>query len=57
MSDLELIRDFVNTVDLEDGEDKLDWPYRVLAGSLGVGLVYDLPESMLQVQRHARLPA
>src|SRR3954468_17087120 len=36
----------------EQGEDKFDWPYRVLAGSLGVGLVYDLPESMMQVQRH-----
>ncbi|MFL5342571.1 MAG: hypothetical protein ACJ8F7_20760 [Gemmataceae bacterium] len=31
---------------------KVDWPYRPLAESLGVGLVYDLPESMMQVQRH-----
>jgi hypothetical protein len=29
-----------------------DWPFRVLAGSLSVGLVYDLPEAMVQVQRH-----
>ncbi len=30
---------------------KLDWPYRVLAESLGVGLVYDLPESMMWLQQ------
>jgi hypothetical protein len=39
------------TVGREDGP-KFDWPYRVLAESLGVGLVYDLPESMMQVQQH-----
>ena len=32
---------------------KFDWPYRVLAGSLGAGLVYDQPESMMQVQQHS----
>jgi len=32
---------------------KFDWPFRVLADCLGVGLVYDLPESMVQVQQHA----
>ncbi|HEV3256881.1 MAG TPA: hypothetical protein VG013_08390 [Gemmataceae bacterium] len=31
---------------------EVNWPYRVLADSLGVGLVYDLPESMMQVQQH-----
>jgi hypothetical protein len=31
---------------------ELDWPFRVLGDSLGVGLVYDLPEAMWQAQRH-----
>jgi hypothetical protein len=39
------------TVGREEGP-KFDWPFRVLAESLGAGLVYDLPESMMQVQQH-----
>jgi hypothetical protein len=39
------------TVGREQGA-KFDWPFRVLGGSLGLGLVYDLPESMMQVQQH-----
>lgn len=35
-----------------DGEANFNWPFRVLADSLGVGLVYDLPDSMVQVQQH-----
>src|SRR5260370_9018456 len=35
----------------EDGA-KFNWPFRPLAESLGIGLVYDLPESMLQLQQH-----
>jgi hypothetical protein len=34
-------------------EAKLDWPFRVLADALGAGLVYDLPESMMQIQQHS----
>jgi hypothetical protein len=30
-----------------------NWPYRVVADSLGAGLVYDLRESMVQVQQHS----
>jgi hypothetical protein len=33
------------------GDGETVWPYRVLAGHLGVGVVYDLPESMSQVQQ------
>ncbi len=29
-----------------------NWPYRPLAGHLGVGLVFDLPESIVQIQQH-----
>ena len=29
------------------------WPYRVLAEHLGIGLVYDLPSSMFQIQQHS----
>jgi hypothetical protein len=35
-----------------EGQKPPEWPYRVLAGRLGVGVVYDLRESMLQVQQH-----
>jgi hypothetical protein len=34
------------------GKEKFDWPYRPLGDWLGAGLVYDLPESMMQVQQH-----
>jgi hypothetical protein len=33
-------------------EANFNWPFRVLAESLGIGLVYDLPDSMMQVQQH-----
>jgi hypothetical protein len=29
-----------------------NWPYLPLAGHLGVGLVFDLPESIVQIQQH-----
>src|SRR5262245_55923905 len=29
-----------------------EWPYRVLAEHLAVSLVYDLPESLVQIQQH-----
>jgi hypothetical protein len=29
-----------------------NWPYRPLADHLGVGLVFDLPESIVQIQQH-----
>jgi hypothetical protein len=29
-----------------------NWPYRPLAEHLGVGLVFDLPESIVQIQQH-----
>jgi hypothetical protein len=35
-----------------EGKGETAWPYRVLAGHLGVGLVYDLPESMMQLQEN-----
>lgn len=35
------------------GEKKFNWPYRPLAEVLGIGLVYDLPTSMMQVQQHS----
>lgn len=35
-----------------EGLDPPDWPYRPLAEHLGIGLVYDLPESILQIQEH-----
>jgi hypothetical protein len=35
-----------------EGLGELDCPHRVLAGHLGVGLVYDLPESILLLQQH-----
>jgi Protein of unknown function (DUF1444) len=35
-----------------EGRGELDtWPYRILGGHLGVGIVYDLPESMTQLQQ------
>jgi uncharacterized protein YtpQ (UPF0354 family) len=34
------------------GKDKVDWPYRPLAEHLGIGLIFDLPSSMCQVQQH-----
>ena len=34
------------------GMGPADWPYQPLAGDLGVGLVYDLPESIVQLQQH-----
>jgi hypothetical protein len=39
------------TVGSEHGA-KFDWPFRVLGESLGIGIAYDLPDSMVQVQRH-----
>jgi len=33
------------------GQGETVWPYSVLAGNLGVGVVYDLPDSMMQVQQ------
>jgi hypothetical protein len=36
-----------------DKDTSFHWPYRVLAGSLGVGLVYDLRESMMHVHQHS----
>jgi hypothetical protein len=35
-----------------DGHAEFNWPYRALAESLGIGLIYDLPSSMVQVQQH-----
>jgi hypothetical protein len=34
-----------------EGTGETVWPYRVLAGCLGVGLIYDLPDSMHQIQQ------
>ena len=34
------------------GKTGFDWPYRPLAEFLGIGLVYDLPASMMQLQQH-----
>jgi hypothetical protein len=36
-----------------DKDADFRWPYRVLAGPLAVGLVYDLRESMMHVQQHS----
>jgi hypothetical protein len=33
------------------GMEEADWPYRALAEHLGIGLVYDLPDSMVQLQQ------
>jgi hypothetical protein len=35
-----------------DGAGAMEWPYQPLADHLGVGLVYDRPDSMLQIQKH-----
>jgi hypothetical protein len=35
------------------GKGDFDWPYRPLAEHLGIGLVYDLPASMCQIQQHS----
>ena len=35
-----------------EGAGSMDWPYQPLANYLGVGLVYDRPDSMLQIQKH-----
>ncbi len=35
-----------------DGHTKFNWPYRPLAEALGIGLIYDLPSSMVQLQQH-----
>jgi hypothetical protein len=35
-----------------DLKASMDWPYRPIAGHLGAGLVYDLPESLVQIQQH-----
>lgn len=35
-----------------DGKD-FSWPYRPLGEFLGIGLVYDLPSSMMQIQKHS----
>lgn len=35
-----------------EGATKFHWPYRELAKVLGIGLVYDLPSSMMQLQQH-----
>jgi hypothetical protein len=40
------------TAEAQEEGAAFDWPFRVLADSLGVGLVYDLPEAMWQVQQH-----
>jgi hypothetical protein len=40
------------TVGAEHGA-KFGWPYHVLAECLGAGLIYDLPEAMMQVQQHS----
>jgi hypothetical protein len=43
----------LNQLQLEaQGMGSADWPYRPLAGHLGVGLVYDLPDSIVQLQQH-----
>jgi len=34
------------------GMPALDWPYQVVAEHYGLGLVYDLPESMMMIQHH-----
>lgn len=34
-----------------EGKGEIVWPHQVLAGHLGVGLVYDLPDSMMQIQQ------
>jgi uncharacterized protein YtpQ (UPF0354 family) len=36
-----------------DGKGDLCWPYRPLGQHLGIGLVYDLPSSMMQIQQHS----
>ena len=38
-------------IQAQGGKD-LDWPHRVVADHYGAGLVYDLPNSMSQVQGH-----
>jgi uncharacterized protein YtpQ (UPF0354 family) len=35
-----------------EGNTEFNWPYRSLAEVLGIGLVYDLPSSMVQLQQH-----
>jgi uncharacterized protein YtpQ (UPF0354 family) len=35
-----------------DGMPDADWPYLVLAEHFAIGLVYDLPESMMMIQQH-----
>ena len=35
-----------------DGHTDFNWPYHPLADFLGIGLVYDLPSSMAQLQQH-----
>jgi len=35
-----------------NGAAEVDWPYRVVAGHLGLGVAYDLPDSMTFVQQH-----
>ncbi len=35
-----------------DGLPSLEWPHHVIADHLTVSLVYDLPEAIVQVQRH-----
>jgi hypothetical protein len=35
-----------------DAHKGFNWPYRPLAEFLGIGLIYDLPSSMVQLQQH-----
>ena len=35
------------------GKTGVHWPYRALAEYLGIGLIYDLPSSMCQLQQHS----
>jgi uncharacterized protein YtpQ (UPF0354 family) len=35
-----------------DGHTDFNWPYHPLGEFLGIGLIYDLPSSMVQVQQH-----
>lgn len=34
------------------GKSGMNWPYQVLGEFLGVGLIYDLPSTMMQLQQH-----
>ena len=35
-----------------EGEKPLDWPYQVLGEHFGVGMVYDMPDSMRSIPQH-----